>query len=47
MVIALGIIWLLDGLEALGKSLTDLGSPVRTADGVRAAQDALNAPAVG
>jgi aspartate aminotransferase-like enzyme len=39
--------WLLDGLEALGKSLTDLGSPVRTADGVRAAQGALKASAVG
>ncbi|HLW47715.1 MAG TPA: alanine--glyoxylate aminotransferase family protein [bacterium] len=39
--------WLLDGLETLGKTLTDLGTPVRTADGLRAAQDALTAPAIG
>lgn len=39
--------WLLDGLETLGKTLGDLGHPVRTADGMRAAQDALKAPVVG
>ncbi|HEV2283683.1 MAG TPA: alanine--glyoxylate aminotransferase family protein [bacterium] len=35
--------WLLGGLEALGKTLGDLGHPVRTQDGVRAANDALTA----
>jgi aspartate aminotransferase-like enzyme len=39
--------WLLDGLEALGKTLGDLDHPVRTADGLRAAQDILKAPAAG
>lgn len=39
--------WLLAGLEALGKTLGDLGHPVRTADGLRAAQDVLKAGAVG
>jgi aspartate aminotransferase-like enzyme len=39
--------WLLDGLDALGKTLGDLDHPVRTADGLRAAQDVLKAPAAG
>jgi aspartate aminotransferase-like enzyme len=39
--------WLLGGLEALGKTLTDLGHPVPTKDGLRAAQDVLKAGAVG
>jgi aspartate aminotransferase-like enzyme len=39
--------WLLDGLDALGKTLNDLGHPVSTADGLRAAQDVLKAPVVG
>jgi aspartate aminotransferase-like enzyme len=39
--------WLLGGLEALGKTLGDLDHPVRTADGLRAAQDVLQAPAAG
>ena len=39
--------WLLDGLETLGKTLGDLGHPVRTDDGLRAARDVLNARPVG
>jgi aspartate aminotransferase-like enzyme len=39
--------WLLGGLDTLGKTLTDLGHPVRTEDGLRAAQDVLKAGAVG
>ena len=39
--------WLLDGLDAFGKTLRDLGHPVRTDDGLRAAQDVLKAGAVG
>ncbi|HEV2309964.1 MAG TPA: alanine--glyoxylate aminotransferase family protein, partial [Acidimicrobiia bacterium] len=38
--------WLLDGLETLGRTLADLGHPVRTEDGQRAAKDVLEA-AVG
>ncbi|HET7264469.1 MAG TPA: alanine--glyoxylate aminotransferase family protein [bacterium] len=38
--------WLLAGLEAFGKTLGDLGHPVRTEDGLRAAQDVLKAGAV-
>ncbi len=38
--------WLLDGLETLGKTLADLGHPVRTQDGLRAAHDVLKAGAV-
>jgi aspartate aminotransferase-like enzyme len=37
--------WLLAGLETLGKTLGDLGHPVRTADGLRAAQGVLQAGA--
>lgn len=39
--------WLLGGLEALGRTLADLDHPVRTDDGLRAARETLNAPAVG
>lgn len=39
--------WLLAGLEAFGKTLGDLGHPVRTENGLRAAQDVLKAGAVG
>ena len=39
--------WLLGGLETLGKTLADLGHSVRTADGLRAAHDVLEAGAVG
>ena len=39
--------WLLAGLETLGRTLGDLGHPVRTDDGLRAARDVLEAPAVG
>lgn len=35
--------WLLDGLEALGRTLGDLGHPVRTDAGLRAANDVLKA----
>ncbi len=37
--------WLLAGLEALGRTLADLGHPVRTEAGLRAATDSLEAPA--
>lgn len=37
--------WLLGGLEALGRTLTDLGHPVPTAAGLRAAERALEAAA--
>jgi aspartate aminotransferase-like enzyme len=36
--------WLLHGLETLGRTLADLDHAVRTADGLRAAHDALTAP---
>jgi aspartate aminotransferase-like enzyme len=39
--------WLLDGLETLGRTLGDLGHPVRAEDGLRAAREALETPAVG
>ncbi len=39
--------WLLGGLEALAKTLRDLGYPARTDEGLRAAQDVLKADAVG
>jgi aspartate aminotransferase-like enzyme len=39
--------WLLAGLETLGRSLNELGHPVPTDAGLRAARQVLEAPAVG
>jgi len=39
--------WLLAGLDALGRTLGDLGRPVATEAGLRAAQEALQAAAPG